>query len=582
MEITGASLKSTELHSRWRECLERPGCPEFLLVLLTLLVYARSLSMGFVYDDHSMIENPALLSWKDVPGLFSQDVMLGHASNFYRPLTLLWQDFVHRFAGANPIAWHSSEILLHLVCVVLVFRLACKLLDDRELATLATAVFALHPTHVEVVTWISDVADSLLTAILLLSSLALLRWLKSGSAAWWTAAWLLATACCFVKETGVIVPVLLLVLALSVESKVSRPAILLTGFSFLASSCGFLILRSQVLHGFSHPLSGAGNHEMLLTEPAALWFYLSHLLFPVKLGPFYPLAFVSDWQSAAFLLPLVFLVAILAVLGWLWQHLSDRRLFYFCAVWAMAPLIAPLYLKLFPDFELVHDRYLYIPSIALGVALAGGLKALLSVTPKRLTRNCLVIGAAVLVAAAAAETIVYQGVWQNDMNLFQRAVELTPRNARALVNLGVNKLTRGNYQEGTALLKRSLEIQPDNAFALFDLGNAALNSNDPATAESYFEKAVELEAHPRWLVLLASAEFKLGKLQEAELAAQQAIVVDPNERGAHLLLGGIRLQQGDPASAVREISSELQLNPGNQAALQALRFAQEQLAQQSR
>jgi tetratricopeptide (TPR) repeat protein len=536
--------------------------------------------MGFVYDDHSMVGNPALLRWKDVPGVFSQDLILDHGSNFYRPLTVLWQGLVHRLAGTNPVAWHFSGILLHLLCVVLVFGLACELLDDRKLAMFAAAVFAVHPTHVEAVTWVSDAADPLMTAILLLSALALLRWLKSGSPGWWAASWLLAAACCFVKETGVVMPALLLVLAFSVRGKVSRPAILLTGFSFLVSSCGFLVLRSQILHGFSHPLSTAGTREMVLTVPAALWFYLSHLLLPVTLSPFYPLAFVSEWRSAAFWVPFLLLAALLAALGWLFQCLSDRRLFCFYAVWALAPLIAPLYLKLFPEFELVHDRYLYIPTIALGVALAGGLKKLSGVSSEHFTRNYLLIAMAVLLTAAAAQTISYEGVWRNDMSLFQRAVALTPRNARAMVNLGVNELQQGNYQEGTALLKRSLEIQPANAFAFFDLGNAAWNSNDAAAAEYYLQRAVALEAHPDWLVLLASAEFKLGKLQEAEWASQQAMAIDPAARGAHLLLGGVRLAQGDPMSAVREISTELQLNPGDPAALRALRLAQEQLVQQ--
>ncbi len=585
MELTSGSLRLGALGSKWRECLERPGLPEFFLVLLTLLVYARSLSMGFVYDDHPMIDNPWVLSWKDVPRLFSQDLINSHRSNFYRPLALLWQALVGRLAGTNPTAWHFSAILLHLLCVVLVFRLACKLLDDRGYAALAAAVFALHPTHVEAVTWVSDAADPLMAAVLLLSALALLRWLtlKSGSPGWWIASWLLATACCFVKETGVLMPALLLVLAFSVESRVSRPAILLTGFSFILSSCIFLVLRSQILHGFAHPLSTARDHEMALTLPAALWFYLSHLLFPVGLGPFYPLAFVSDPRSEAFVVPLLLLAALLAMLGWLLQRLSDQRLFWFCTVWVLAPLIAPLYLKLFPDFELVHDRYLYLPTIALGVALAAGLKKLSDATPagtthERHAANYLAIATAVLVTALAAETISYQGVWQDDTHLFQRGVALTPRNARALVNLGVAKLQQGNYPEGTALLKRSLEIQPDNAFALFDLGNVAWNNNDAAATESYVQKAVALESHSNWWVILASAKFNLGKLPEAEWAVRQAIAINPEEPGAHLLLGGVRLAQGDSATAVREFSTELRLNPGNPSARQALQVAQEQLA----
>jgi tetratricopeptide (TPR) repeat protein len=171
-------------------------------------------------------------------------------------------------------------------------------------------------------------------------------------------------------------------------------------------------------------------------------------------------------------------------------------------------------------------------------------------------------------------------VWQDDAHLFQRGVALTPLNARALVNLGVVKLKQGNYPEGIALLKRSLEIQPNNAFALFDLGNAAWNNNDPAATASYVEKAVALESHANWWVILALAKFKLGNVPGAEWAARQAIAINPAEPGAHLLLGGLRLAQGDSATAVQEISTELQLDPGNPSARKALQVAKERLAMQ--
>jgi tetratricopeptide (TPR) repeat protein len=571
--LASAPLSSAEFGDRWREWLERPGVPEFLLAALTLLVYARSLTLGFVYDDHVMFNSPWAFHLRDIPQLFVHDIG-DHASNFYRPLAVLWHALVYKLAGTSPVAWHFSGIVLHIVCVLLVFRLTCRLLENRLLAAFATAVFALHPTHVEAVSWISDAGDPLMTALLLGSAVTLLRWFETGSPAWWMVSFLLGSACCFVKETGVLMPAMLLVLALSVEHKIGQPAIVLTGAVFLASSCAFVILRSHIIHGFAHPLSSAGNREWVLTVPAALWFYLSHLLAPVRLGPVYPVSFVSDWRSQAFLVPVLLLaIAAVAVLG-IYFRSSDRRLVWFCCVWALTPLVAPLYLKLFPEFELVHDRYLYIPSIALGVALAAALKKLTSFPG---TRIYLLSATAILLIALATATISYEGVWQSDLTLFQRAIEFTPRNPRALVNLGVAKLRQDNYPEGVALLKRALEIQPDNAFALFDLGNAAWENNDAATAEAYFEKAVALESRFKWWVFLAKARFKLAKLPQAESAVRQALAVDSAGLEAHALFGAIRLAQGDPVTAVREFRTELQLNPGDIVARELLPLAEAQL-----
>ena len=569
----------------WRALLNRPMVPEFVLVLLTGIVYARSLTMGFVYDDHEMIDSPWLLGWKDIPKIFSQDLNNTHLSNFYRPLAALWQLLVHSLAGKNAALWHLSTILLHLLCVVLVFRLACRLLGDRGYATFAAAAFALHPTHVEAVTWIADSADLLLTCLLLLSASALLRWLDTGSRLSWTVSWLLAAACCFVKETGVLMPILLIVLALTVESNVSRPGIILTGFALLLPACSFLVLRSQILHGFAHPLSGATDYQMALTWPAALCFYLNHLVLPLKLGPSYPVAFVFSPRESAFVFPTFVLIALSAGLLWLARRADPRhrRLLFFSTVWIFIPLIAPLYLKLFPDFELVHDRYLYVPSIALGIALAYVLKQLSVSVPfqSRAVRKGLALITFIVPIALAAETISYEGVWQDDDHLFQRAIEITPRNARALVNLAVAKLQQGKYSEGTDLLRRSLEIQPNNAFALFDLGNVAWNNNDVVTTEFYVSKALALEPHANWWVILGSAKLKLGKTGEAEWAARQAIALDPTAPGGHFLLGAARLAERDPATAVQEIGIELQRDPANASARQALQAAEDQLKRQS-
>ena len=568
---------SATFYNQCRKHLERRGVPEVALALLTFAIYARSLFAGFVYDDHQMVEMPMAFNWTNIVRAFSEDLSTDHASNFYRPLTALWQSLVAQLAGSSTWGWHLASVLLHVLCVVLVFRLACALLNDRTLAALAAALFALHPTHVENVTWVSDSGDLLLGAFLLFSALAIVRWARTEQPGWWIAAWAAAAACCFVKETGVIVPLLLLVLIFSVERKVNGPAIVVTAISFFATSFAFLVLRSQVLHGFAHPLSKASNLQMALTLPSAMWFYLSHLLFPVRLGPFYPILYLSTWQSRDFWLPLLLLAAALAALAWLYTKLDDRCLFYFCAVWAVAPLLAPLYLKLFLNFELVHDRYLYLPSIALGVALA---RLCQKAGARR--QSSAVVALVAILALAIFETVLYQGVWRSDTTMFERAVELTPGNARAWVNLGVEYLQAGDLTKGSEMMRRALVIQPDNAFAWFDLGNVALRSGDSSTAAGYLRKAVALEPRPNWLVLLGGAQYQLNQLPEAAWSAQQAAAQNPSEPGVHLLLGAIRLKQGEPDAAAQDLSLELQLHPGNPNAEAAMREAQAQIAKGSR
>jgi tetratricopeptide (TPR) repeat protein len=232
-----------------------------------------------------------------------------------------------------------------------------------------------------------------------------------------------------------------------------------------------------------------------------------------------------------------------------------------------------LYLKVFPAFELVHDRQIFVPTLVLGIALAAGLKKFCAGSGK--VWPLLVVG--VLLVAATAENVVYQGVWKNDLTLFQRAVELTPNNDRALVNLGVNKLRAGEEQEGIALLQRALLLNPNNAFAWLDLGLFASSHNDLPAAALHFEKAVALEPRPYWWILLAQTQYRLGHIPEAEQAATQAAAQNPAEEAAHLILGLVRLEQNNPAGAIREFNTELHFYPGELAAQQGLQTAQQRL-----
>ncbi|MDR3762546.1 MAG: tetratricopeptide repeat protein [Acidobacteriota bacterium] len=565
-----ASEQTSLEPSPWRELWQKAGVAESAVALASFLVYLRSLTLGLVYDDHGMVQTPFPWSWSNVAAVFQRDISPDHAANFFRPLTTLWQGAVAWVAGSNAAAWHFSNLLLFALCTVLVFRLAAKLLGSRAYAVLAAALFLVHPTHVEAVTWISDAADSLLTIFLLLAALALLRGLQSARPAWLVLSWVAVTAGCLVKETGVIVPLLLLALVWWRGERLAQPRVVLTFAGYAISVLSFLAQRSQVLHGFSHPLATTSNAEMLLTIPAALWFYLSHLLLPLKLALFYPLALVNSGQSGAFLLP-VFLLLVIAVAAAVLAvrlHLSRAALLF--AAWVAVPLLPPLYLKLFPAFELVHDRYLFIPTIALGMGLA----ALLQHYEPKLRARGVGQGIAPLVAlvllAAAAETVAYQGAWADDLTLFTRAVETTPGNDRALVNLGVNQLQRGNVQEGAVLLQRALALNPGNALALFDLGNVAWNGNNLPAAASYFERAAAIEPHPEWLIMLAKADYRMNRFADVEQAASQALARNPAEPGAHFMLGLARYNQGDTASAAREFSAELSLFPQETAARQAL------------
>src|SRR3974390_2953738 len=125
------------------------------------ILYSRSLFSGFVRDDHSQIvQNPRIQSWENLFQLFASPLWTHRAEAganqlFYRPLFSTWMLLVHTAGGLEPWFWHLSSVLLHVIATYLVFRLCQRLTKSTFAAAVGTALFAVHPIHVDAVSWVS-------------------------------------------------------------------------------------------------------------------------------------------------------------------------------------------------------------------------------------------------------------------------------------------------------------------------------------------------------------------------------------------------------------------------------------------
>ena len=158
--------------------------PIVALLVFTALAYIATLRFGYVYDDVLQIENnPRIKSVDYLPSYFTKQVWAqaqGQPANLYRPLFLTWLWLNFEVFGTSPGGWHFTSLLMHLAVVWLVYVLARRLLpSDGISAYVAAGIFALHPAHVEAVTWISGATESLSAAAFLFTLS-----LVPSSAAW--------------------------------------------------------------------------------------------------------------------------------------------------------------------------------------------------------------------------------------------------------------------------------------------------------------------------------------------------------------------------------------------------------------
>jgi tetratricopeptide (TPR) repeat protein len=120
---------------------------------------------------------------------------------------------------------------------------------------------------------------------------------------------------------------------------------------------------------------------------------------------------------------------------------------------------------------------------------------------------------------------------------FRRAVEIAPRNARALVGLGLTATILGDREGGLRHAEEGARLAPRNPNVLTFLGQLYLLRDEPDRAAAAFEESLRIHPDQAYAsVLAARALGQAGRTAEAEaVLARAAALVRPGTEEAALL-----------------------------------------------
>jgi Tfp pilus assembly protein PilF len=449
----------------------------------------------------------------------------GNRSNYYRPLFYVQYLIYYQLFGLNPLAWHGLAILQHFLATLAVVFFLRRLGLSLPTAAAAAALFAVHPAHGESVSWVAAAFnDPPAAALLLLALGAHSRWLQARRPVYLAGAALAFAAALGLKESALslllLVPLvdeyldpdrswprralaylpfwLLIAAYLAYQQRFGtvwlpqQPHLgfalelgallgLLFGFYRLLERRGrssasraffnyvpyfgvavayFYLRKVMILTMFGVYSEAAPIGALLPTLPLLLLFYLRLLVWPVGLAPSYPLRYVLDWSSWEAMGPFLLLIALLGVVAWLvWK----RRVLRFCALWTLACILPALNIRAFRPTYLVHQRYLYLASLGLCLALAWSVGQWVR-TPHR--RAALL--AAVFVIWSAS-TLYHNRFWASDIALWSRVAEVDPHNPAAFDFLGGAALKAGRTEEAEGLFRRSIAADPNSPHGYMNL-----------------------------------------------------------------------------------------------------------------
>jgi protein O-mannosyl-transferase len=541
-----------------------------IVCLSSLLPYLGTFRFAFVYDDfQQVINNPLILSWHNLPWMFKTDVWRFSnpllVSNYWRPLFMVWLLLNRSLFGLNPAGWHIAAVLLHTAATYACFRLVLRLGGDLMIAATAALIFAVHPVHIETVAWISGATDSLMALFFLLSLLAFLNGWEAQSNKRWIWYGLSAVSfgmCVLSKETGLVLPAVVLAYILLFRSKRHRSwtslaeAAAVPLLLFSAVALLYWIGRRYALSGVMHSRLQISVIELLMTWPSLLFFYLKHLLWPVGLGVFYGTTIVLHPSWTRLWFPLIGIVVLGAALTAIVIRKRDPLLSFACLIFLLPLAPAFIFLLLYPT-DYAHDRYLYLPCLGFAIIVA---KALRRFSPD-VNRSTwfAVIALTLALSVATSAQVIY---WANDLLLFDRATRTAPGYLPAFVSLGDALAARGRMPEARRVFEQVLKADPNNSSALFSLGLSSFLDGNNIDCERYLSRAVELKnLESDTSAVLAECRIRLGKFVEAEQDIRRALMLKPYKPGYGRVLAETLAGQGRLSEASTTAEAELKRHP---------------------
>lgn len=409
---------------RWRIILV---C--LLLVLATALLYCRSAGYPFInYDDHAYVaDNEHVTS-----GLTLENVkwafQAGYASNWH-PLTWISHMLDCELFGLNAGAMHAVNTLFHAANAALLFLFLRSATGSLWRSVAVAALFAFHPTRVESVAWIAERKDVLAAFFWFLTLLAYQRYTVRPEAGRYGLVVLLLALGLMAKPMAVTLPFALLLLDFWPLNRFQRESF----GRLLKEKIPLLVVAAASCVITFHVQDAAGSVVSMENQPLharigqvlmTYGFYIGKTLWPTNL-------FIPYWDELApthvVLIGALFSLLVLCF-GTIWL----RTRFPYLAVgwfWFLGTLI-PVIGLVQVGAQSAADRYTYIPSIGLLVAIVWGGRDLV-----RFLRIPLPIVAtitAALLIACAALTSRQLGYWRNSKVLFEHAVATDPSNLLAI------------------------------------------------------------------------------------------------------------------------------------------------------
>lgn len=545
------------------------SCICLFLFIVTLSVYWRITSHEFInYDDGLYVtENTHVQA-----GLNRESIIwaftTGHAANWH-PLTWLSHMLDIDIYGLNPIGHHLTNLQFHILNSILLFLVFKMMTGAMWQSAFVSALFALHPMHVESVAWVSERKDVLSTFFWILSIWAYVRYVRQPDKKHYLLLILFFILGLMSKPMLVTLPFVLLLLdfwplsRFQLTGEENRPfsyktlrILVLEKFPlFLLTAVSSVITFFVQQHG--EAIKSLEAIPIVLRIANALFSYLSYLgkaIWPHNLALIYPYPSIFIIWQIVLSAPVLICISLLFIrtarsfpyltIGWMWY------------LGTLVPVIGLVQV----GSQSMADRYTYISFIGIFIIVAWGMADIFS--RWRNQKILLALLAGIVIASFIVCTCFQIQKWQNSIILFKHAINVTHNNSMAHYTFGQALDQQGRLEEAVLQYNKALQIKPEFAMAHNNLGAALSRQGKLKKAIYHFNEAVEI--HPDYTQArnnLATVLLTQGRFEEALSHYREALRINSNDAYVHKNLANFLYSQGNTDEALEHYDKALVINP---------------------
>ena len=516
--------------------------PLFLLALGVALIYSNSLDASFQFDDLQIRDRPNLrittLNFQTLKGTLYWSP---NQKRVYRPIPCLTLGLNFYFGRNNPFGYHIVNITIHILCAIALYVFLQTLLSipgikpafaakhRYEIVIIATFLFAFHPIQTNVATYIIQRMTSMAALFYVISVTGYISFRKQTAATQQGSSTrkylslsisILAGALSFLsKQNTAVLPVTILIVdylffydtATAHEKEKLKRVYAITILILLALICYagpkyyFSFLNRYDHRDFS-------LIQRLMTQPRVIFFYLYQLLIPginhLNLNHDFVVSegMINPPQT------LIALAGLTIILVFAFILRKQHNLLSFVILWFLGNLVIE---STIVPLELVYEHRTYLPGVLIFFLMSMGI-VYLSVAIFKNKKAILLTS--LLLILYGNGTYLRNYVFKTPISMWFDVVQKSPNLARAHGNLGKSYMDLGHNLEARRSFEKALELEPDFAEALVNLGKLYFERfGMKDEAMTLFKKAQRVTPGTvLGCMALGDAYFKLKNYQKAE------------------------------------------------------------------